>query len=209
MPEGRGWVVMSACSAHLHPCSSCSTLLVKGWGKKVDGNRKEDAGWSNLAIFHIASSCHNLLYPVLPGGQGCFIPFIHPPHGKTARVIPLRNQVPLYDQHTTPATSVQHCRFNSGFVMGATDCFHWVASYNQNKTEGTSWKRKDHAKVGWVSFLAMGGNRNVKGNGKQDPMTAEYICLQQAAAVIAIKLQLDRFINLAVELSSNYLFFHV
>lgn len=34
----------SSFSAHLHPCSSCFTLLVKGWGKKVDRNRKEDAG---------------------------------------------------------------------------------------------------------------------------------------------------------------------
>lgn len=40
-------------------------------------------------------------------------------------------------------------------------------------------------------------------------MTAEYICLQKAAAFIAIKLQLDRFMNLAEELSSYYLFFHV
>lgn len=48
-------------SAHLHPCSSCFTLLVKGWGKKVARNRKKDAGWSNLAIFHLASSCPSLI----------------------------------------------------------------------------------------------------------------------------------------------------
>jgi len=34
----------SSFGAHLHPCLSCFTLLVKGWGKKVARSRKEDAG---------------------------------------------------------------------------------------------------------------------------------------------------------------------
>lgn len=49
----------------------------------------------------------------------------------------------------------------------------------------------------------------MKGEGKQGPTTAGYVCLQEAAAAIAIKLWSDRFINLAVGLGSNYSFFHV
>lgn len=66
---------------------------------------------------------------------------------------PSQSSPPLRSTKNT-SHSLQRCTFNSDFVMGAIDCCCWVALYKQKKTEGTSWKRKAHTKVGWISFHA-------------------------------------------------------